>query len=297
MTDAQIYFRGGHYARLRHHLPPGAAYYCGLFAADSLLKNPFRAAWKVPRRRRDMLERLIEHGLLAKMRPREPGLVAAASKEALLRFLRERLAVPTADGPFESAKQLAAWFHFAHQGTRWTPAHLADLSFFTEIVLPFADVRARELAIRSSAWSNFHNDRVRGLNQRLLPEVTVGYTNGQRARVAGGPRRAVEKLAYEYGSRAIAYLKGKWPGASTRSASGLRVFEHGAESSGFDAYFDRPLSELLSSSDCSYSTKRAAITVNAALAYLESPAPSFPGAEVEPQAYSDATAGRDGVRP
>ena len=71
MTDAQIYHRGGHYGRLRRALPAGTAYYTGLFA-DSLVKNAFRAAWKVPRFRRDMTTRLVEHALLARMRPKGP---------------------------------------------------------------------------------------------------------------------------------------------------------------------------------------------------------------------------------
>jgi hypothetical protein len=274
MTDAQICHRGGHYSRLRDHLPAGAAFYCGLYA-DSILKNAFRAAWKVPRRRRDMLERLIEHGLLARMRPREAGLVASASKERLLRFLRERLEVSAADGPFETSKELAAWFHFSFRLTRWTPAHLADLSFFTEIVLPLSDVRALELAIRSSAWSNFHNDRVRGLNQRLLPEVTTGYITGQRARVSPWHRRAAEKLAYEYGSRAIAYWRGRVEVRSAGSTA-ARAHDAGPESPGFRSYFDRPLSEALAGADWSGWVKRAAVTLNAALAYLEAPAGPLP---------------------
>jgi hypothetical protein len=296
MTDAQIYFRGGHYGRLRNHLEPGATYYSGLFA-DSLVKNAFRAAWKVPRRRRDMLERLIEHALLSRMRAREPGLSSAAVKAHLRRFLRERLAVSDADGPFERPKEQAAWFYFVHRGIVWTPANLADLSFYTEPVLPLADVKALALGIRSSAWSNFHNDRVRGLSRRLLPQVTAGYTNNQRVSVSRWPRRGWEKIAYEYGSRAIEYLKGKAQGRGPRSASEPRRSGNDVESSGFRSYFDRPFPDVLSSADCSDSTKRAAITVNSALAYLESSASAWAGVGAEPATGTDAALERGGVRP
>src|SRR5262249_36279225 len=249
--------RGGHYGRLRGSVPSGAAFYCGLFA-DSLVKNAFRAAWKVPRRRRDMLARLIEHALLARMRPREEGLVAAADKETLLRFLRERLDVPREDGPFENGKELASWFYFAHRGTRWTPAHVADFSYFAEIVIPLSDVRALELAIKSSAWSNFNNSRVRALNRRLLPQAATGYDTGQRAEVSRGLRGAVEKIAYEYGSRALAYLRGKVAVRAAASAPG-RARTPVRESAGFREYFDRPLSDAVVAADWSARVKRAAV--------------------------------------
>ena len=274
MTDAQIYYRGGHYGRLRNHVAPGSLYYTGLFA-DSVIKNAFRAAWKVPRRRRDMLERLIEHALLPRMRSREPGLAAASEKASLLRFLREQLVVSPEDGPFERSKELAAWFYFSHRGMRWTPATLADLSFFTEPVLLLADVLALELGIRSSAWSNFHNDRVRALTQLLLPQVGSKYSNGQKATVSRWPVRGVEKLGYEYGSRAVEYLKGKLENGGTRRVPGQGATGgvSAEESRGFRTYFDRPLVDLLSGSECSFSVKRAAVTINGVLRYLERSAP------------------------
>jgi hypothetical protein len=284
MTDAQIYYRGGHYARLRHHLRPGALYYTGLFA-DSLIKNAFRAAWKVPRRRRDIQERLIEHALLARMRPREPGLSAAIGKDSLRGFLRERLVVSPEDGPFERSKEMAAWFYFSHRGARWTAATLADLSFFTEPVLPLADLRSLELGIRSSAWSNFHNDRVRALTHRMLPRVNAAYSNGQKSVVSAWPWRGVQKLGYEYGARGIKYLKGKLDrdgGRAVPGEAGVRGVER-HESAGFRAYFDRPLSDLLSSGDCSLSVKRAAITVDGALRYLESPGAPSTDAPLPPE--------------
>jgi hypothetical protein len=267
MTDAQIYFRGGHYARLRKAIPAGALYYTGLYA-NSVLKNALRASWKVPRLRRDMTTRLIEHGLLARMRPTEPGLVAAAEKELLLRFLREHLAATPPSGTLSSSKEFAAWFYYVHKATRWIPAHLGDLSFFGEPVHPLSDLRALELAIRTSAWANFGNDRVRCLNDRLLPSVAVEYSGGQRRLPRRGPRRGFDKLAYEYGSRALVYLRDS---AAERSGESHHLTPDVAaqeESAGFRTYFDRGFAELATGRRASTYLRRAAVTVNSALLYL-----------------------------
>ena len=267
-TDAQIYHRGGHYGRLRDDVASGALYYTGLFA-DSIVKNAFRAAWKVPHRRRDLLGRLIEHALLSQMPSREAGLARAVSKPDMRRLLGDRLSDTFTDVPFERSKARAAWFYFVHRGLRWTPANLADLSFHAEPVLPLSDIRALELGLRSSAWSNFHNDRVRSMTHRLLPQVRVGYANEQRARVSGWPRRDLEKIAYEYGSRAMAY----WRGRSRNRVGGSKAAAPppgASERNGFRSYFDRSLEDVLSDGKCSRSMQRAAITLNSALAYLDS---------------------------
>jgi hypothetical protein len=268
MTDAQIYFRGGHYGRIRDAVPADVAYYTGLYA-NSILKNAMRATWKVPRMERNMTTRLVEHGLLANMRPREAGLRAFGDKATLMRFLRDHIASAPQEGPFERRKEQAAWFAFSQKATRWNPAHLGDLSLFAEPVQPLSDLAALELAIGTSAWSNFGNDRVRRLNERLLPGVNVEYASGQRRVPRGWPLGAIDKLAYEYGSRAFAYFRGRRPVRSTASRHVPPEMATHPENAAFRGYFDRSFAEIAAGGGYSASLRRAAVTVNSALHYLE----------------------------
>ena len=269
MTDAQIYYRGGQYGRIRRQIPRQGIYYTGLYA-NSVLKNALRAAWKVPRVQRDMTARLVEHGLLGRMRPTEHGLRVGSAKATLVRTLRDRIAIDPADGPFEDAKELASWFAYVQRATRWIPAHLGDLSFFAEPVAPLSDLGALEVSIRSSSWSNFGNDRVRLLTERLLPLLSVGYSSGQPRLPRRGLRGIVDKLMYEYGSRAIIYLQGREPNRSGRSPHVPQAVAAQEESAQFREYFDRPLSEIAAGGECSRSVSRAAVTMNSTLLYLES---------------------------
>ena len=267
MTDAQIYFRGGHYGRIREGVAPGSLYYTGLYA-NATLKNALRAAWKVPRASRDMTARLIEHGLLGRMRSSEPGLRTANGKDAMRRFLREHLEAAPAHGPFTSSKELAGWFYHLHKATRWVPAHIGDLSFYVEPVNLLADLGALQLANRSSAWTNFGNDRVRRLTERLLPGLSTAYGTGQPRLPRRGPRGAFDKLVYEYGSRALVYLRDRQVPSSAPSLHVTPAVASQEESRGFREYFDRPFGDLARGTTASTSVRRAAVTVNSALLYL-----------------------------
>jgi len=274
MTDGQIYSGGGHYSRLRSALRPGSLLYLGLFA-DSILKNAFRAAWKNPLAGGGLDERLIREALLSRMRPREAGLRSGSRRDELADMLRIELAGTWEHADLSGPKQRANWFYYFHRGLRWTAAHTADADFFAEVVLPLSDLEATAFGLRSSAWSNFHNARVRSLNRSLLPAVETGYANGQAARVARGAAGAAGKLYYEFGARGIAHLRSKRriarhsaPAPRPASAAGASSTEP-QEARGFSTYFDRSLAALLSDPECSASVRRAAATVNEVLRYLD----------------------------
>ncbi|HEX4440098.1 MAG TPA: hypothetical protein VH854_08505 [Thermoanaerobaculia bacterium] len=274
MTDGQIYSGGGHYWRLRSSLRSASLLYLGLFA-DSILKNAFRAAWKNPLAGGSLEERLIRDALLSRMRSREAGLRSGSRRDELAALLRTELAGTWEHGELASPKQRANWFYYVHRGLRWTAAHTADVDFFAEVVLPLSDLEATASGLRSSAWSNFHNARVRTLNRSLLPAVETGYANGQSARVARGPEGAAGKLFYEFGARGLAHLRSKRrvgrapapPPAAGRPASSSS--STGEEARGLSAYFDRSLAALLADSSCSAPVRRAAVTVNEVLRYLD----------------------------
>ena len=271
VTDGQIYSGGGHYSRLRGRVREGSLVYLGLFA-DSILKNAFRAAWKNPLARGDFEERLIRESLLSRMREREAGLRELSRRDALVSILRSELAGTWEHGELSGPKQRANWFYYVHRGLRWTAAHTADLDVFAEVVIPLSDLGATASGLRSTAWSNFANARVRTLNRKLLPSVATGYASGQTARVSRGPAAALGKLYYEFGSRGLARLRQgralRRPAGPVEPQSGLSAPE---EAPRFSRYFDRSLAALLSDRSCSSPVRRAAITVNEVLRYLEGP--------------------------
>lgn len=267
MTDGQIYAGGGHYSRLRDGVSAERLLYLGLFA-DSILKNAFRAAWKNPFAGGDLDDRLIREALLSRMREREPGLRAVGRRGDLLRFLRPEVAGSWPHAELRGRKQRANWFYYVHRGLRWTAAHTADLDFFAEVMLPLSDIVATASGIRSSAWSNFENSRVRALNEMLLPQVRTGYASGQSVRVARGPSGAVRKLYYEFGARGVAHLRQKRSLARPAAPAPTTVRGPSDEAPGFSDYFDRSLEAVLSDPDCSASVRRAASTTNEVLRYL-----------------------------
>ena len=268
MTDGQIYYGGGHYARLREALPSGALLYAGLLS-DSMLKNGHRSAWKRPRPGVPIEDRLVREGVLSRMRDREPCLVGFGVREELFGLLRRELAGTWDHGEFATRKQKANWFHYLYRGLRWSYAHTADLDFYAEVVLLLSDLAAQAAGMRSPAWENFRNDRIRRLNHMLLPGVTTGYANGLGVVVGRGPAAAVGKVYYEFGRRGLKYMQGRRP-ARGGSAAGRAHESAREEAPGLGRYFSRSLDAILADADCSASLRRAALTVNEVLAYLGS---------------------------
>jgi hypothetical protein len=139
LTDAQIYFRGGQYNKLRSKVERESLYHTGLFA-DSLIKLAFRSAWKVPDPRRSLYERLVDYALLSSVAGDAKGL--RADRGSVRRLLLEEMEFGNRYADWRTSKEAANWFYFLHRGVRWSQATTADLSHYTHVVHLLADVDA-----------------------------------------------------------------------------------------------------------------------------------------------------------
>lgn len=266
LGDAQLAFGGHHFSRLRQSLPHDSVYHTGHFA-DSIIKNAFKTAWKVPSRQ-PIFDRLIDNALLGRTPARIEGLISCNTRSALRAHLLKSLDFEKSYCAFPRKKEWANWFYFINRGIRWAQSYHADLSYFAYPVYLLSDLHATSLGISSSAWSNFNNDRLRDLNRKLLPGVDTPYFNGQTAALLPRGIRELQKIKYEYGNRLLARytLRRKW---AAREACPTFAPCSQPESEQLRNYFTSPLRELCGSSSVVGSVKTAALTVNTALAFLE----------------------------
>jgi hypothetical protein len=265
LGDSQIKYGGHQFSGLRRLLTHNSVYHTGHFA-DSIIKNAFKTAWKIPSMQ-PIFERLIDHALLSRTPKRLNGLASFNTRTALRSHLLESLDFEKSYYPFPRKKEWANWFYFINRGVRWAQSYNADLSYFAYPVYLLSDLHATSLGISSSAWANFSNDRVRELNRKLLPTVITPYLNGQSVRPQPPGIRELRKIKYEYGDRLLARyrLRKKWA-AREKGAT----FANCQQAEQFGRYFTSPLSELLLGSNINGSVKPAALIVNSTLAYLHS---------------------------
>ncbi len=270
MTDAQIYYRGGNYSRLREALDPECVHYFGL-GANCILKKAYKGAWKLGGQRRGALRRLCGYVFGGFRHERIPGLGAFASRADIVAKAEKELAFLSRYEEELPAHALASVFFYFNSVMRWLPATLGDLSYFTRILCPLTDTRAVEFGIRSSAWSNFRHDRVRGMNRRLLPSLDVTYSDGASPKPIPAPLSAIAKLRYEYYDRAFAYFRGRrarHSGAMAEYEAEVgEVTEFGLESE-LAGYLDQDLNSLLRSSQVPRAVKRGALTLHHAMGLL-----------------------------
>ncbi|MDZ4782551.1 MAG: hypothetical protein SGJ19_20075 [Planctomycetia bacterium] len=272
MTDAQIFLRGGNYSRLRGVLNRDCVYHTGL-AADSIIKKTYKTTWKAPGLRSRIFDTLCNFAMLGMKGPTLRGVREANSRDELVRVVRQDLAFLEPYHANVPRHVFAGLFCYFNGGLRWTPAHTADLAFYTTPVYLLADLEATEHAMQSSAWSNFRKDRVRKLNQQLLPNVRTPYSDATNVRAHSGPRGAADKLAYEYLSRFKARRKASQaagaPSGLLRDIDPSAFQRHDGQMA---RYLAQPLPATLQDASLLNSVKRAAVTVYGALEYLDAAA-------------------------
>ena len=265
MSDARIYHRGGNYSQMFHDVTDEVLHN-GLFA-DSIIENTFRTAWKKPGRITTIYSDLIRYALLSNCPVNVTGVVGAPSRQELHEELRAQLRGGETYAEFRSRKQWASWFYYFHRGLNWTPATMADASYFAYPVYLLGDRVATEYGLTSSPWSNFYKERLRVLNRQLLPEVPVDYSEGRPWKSRPPVINGIHKLWYEYAERLVARRRG------IRQMQGIGqnpLAEPTADShSDLTNYFTRPLDELVTDETVTRNVKRAGVTVNNVLNFLD----------------------------
>lgn len=258
MTDAQLYYRGGQYGKLRDVVAPDGVYHTGLFA-DSILKLAFRTAWKVPDPRRSLYERLVDYALLSILGEQDPGL--RVGRADVRRLLLEELAFGEEYETWATPQEAANWFYYLHRGVRWSQATTADLAHFTCVVHLLSDVEALSHGISAPYRENAGKSRVKSLCADLLPDVSTGYGDG------AAPTSTLGRLQYEFvdriGARLAAYFRPRAPGATLQPAVA------GITAPGFDRYFRGSPDVVTGDASPSHRhVRRAAVTVAHVLRYL-----------------------------
>lgn len=266
ITDSQIYFRGGNYSNVRKSIERESLYHTGLFA-DSIIKNAFKTATKIPGPTDAIYDKLIDHALLSSCSYDVAGLREFNTRQMIKENLLKELAFGNDYCSFRTKKEWANWFYFLHRGVRWTPATTADLSYFTQPVFLLSDLEALSFGISSSAWVNFKKDRIRSINTKLLPEITVPYSDGGPYYINNGFLNSWEKIKYEYLERFLTYIKDRHEYTEARkNTNPFRNVDF--DSTCFSRFFTCSSRELLHGSMYTYSVKRAAVTVGYTLQFL-----------------------------
>jgi hypothetical protein len=267
-SDARIYFRGGNYSSLRHYFRKDEILHNGLFSG-SAVSDLFKSAWKKPGSLKSIFDDLIDYALLSNTQSSISCLVKSVSKRELHEFLANELSFQKEYYDFSRKKQWAGWFFHVNQGLNWVNATMADTSYFTYPVYLLGDLKAVELGLSSSAYSNFCKERLRRMNKSLLSDILpMGYSDNRSFYSKPPIIRDFEKIYQEYFYRFIKLLKGRRQvirGKGKKIINNISMEEH----EGFSALFKQNLEQSFSDTMIPYNLKRTMITVNHTLKFLE----------------------------
>lgn len=277
LSDAQLYFRGGNYSCVRHSINSESIYYTGTIPYGTLRYYPMVPV-KMPGRIGAIYGGFIDHLFISQREVMTNGLREMNSLKHIKTYLLNELSFSNEYCSFRTKSEYTNWLFYLHRGIRWSPAFLADLSYFTYPVFLLADIEALSLGISSGVWQNFRNDRLRKLNASLLPELTVSYSDGTTYRVESGIKNVWDKLQYEYGERLKSYYcnpvaqykriinRYKLPSPIPKNVFPFDKVSFHAQD--FTNYFLKDINEIISGPNYSYWLKRAAVTVGYTLQFL-----------------------------
>lgn len=272
LTDAQIYLRGGNYSGARSYLNSNSLYHTGIFSGP-IIKKVYGKATKFLFTKNSLYSNLVEYVSLSNCDNVISGLSRPVHKRDIHKFLLGQLEFGNNYCSFKNKKEWANWFCYLHEAIRWGQAHFADLSYFSQPVFLLSDLPATMLGISSKASDNYLHNRVRRMNNILLPELTVPYNYGGGFLPKSGVLGEWEKLRSEYVNRDyISKYLFHIPDRSELVFSKSKTIDEKIEinPSLFSYYFSESIEHIVQDTTCSYTLKRAAVTIGCALEYLES---------------------------
>lgn len=268
MTDGRIYFRGGNYSQMVDEFKPNELIYNGL-AILPTNENSFASAWKKPGKLQTIYEDLIDYALIQRVPIKGfHSFINPIGKLKMKDFLTQRLSFGKQYHQFTSRKQWAIWFYHLHRGLTWTPAHLADLSFYIHPVFILSDKKASEIGISCSAYANFNKERLRKMNQKLFNKVRIDYSDNRKFESESLFILPFSKIYNEYFRK---FFKRFQHLKTYPSQNKTNWFENlnDDQAKAFKNYFKTDLKTMLFANEYSFNEKRIAVTLNHVLLFLE----------------------------
>jgi hypothetical protein len=270
MTDARIYFRGGNYSKMISEYQAEGIIHYG-FCLLPYNENSFASAWKKPSIKSNLYDDLINYALL----PRVPTsgftqFKTTLNKTNMFKVLKEEMkfGIDSYTFKLKTKKEIATWFYHLARGLTWTYAHLSDLSFFKYPVFLLGDKKACEIGFRSSAYSNFNKERLRKINQKLFTDSNIDYSDNRSFKSLPPVIKDISKIYNEFFKKLIARYKGiknQKPDDSPGWFDNIKP----TEAKSFNKYFSVSYKNIIDDEKINFSLKRAAVTINDTLIFLE----------------------------
>lgn len=266
LTDARIYFRGGGFGRFFKERKDLELFYNGVLAGIGG-GNVANTAWKKPGLLSTIYDDLIWYVFLSNVPERIQGFKDEVNKKDIKLYLSKNLDYGKTYYEFKNRMQWAIWFCHLHRGLNWAPATVAEASFFTYPVHLLGDIRALEYEITSSALANLNKDRLKILNNRLLPHLKINYSSGRPHKPLPVFVRDVYNIYYEFFKRYFIWIshRRKMRGETDFNFNALSLISHRRLTN----YFAADLPDLIGDKSVTTRVKRGAIIVNNVLKFLE----------------------------
>lgn len=264
-SDARIFDRGGNYHRMIGNVDNNEFLFNGL-SAEPALKNTYRAAWRMP----DLFyktahDRIVENIYMSAVPKNIEALLIGRNE--LKDFIQSELEFMKNEVPQLKWTHHISRLYGHYDDLNWMSAHTADLSFLRYSISPLACKKVVEYGITSSLTGNIDFNRLKKLNEELMPDIRFDYSDDRtytrRNLLIQLPYALFTEL-FEIGS----YYKIR---AQIMKVTSTRKNQDTYEAkcaSDLHLYFDRPIVELVRSNVVK-AMKRTAITVNNLLLFKE----------------------------
>lgn len=268
MTDARIYFRGGNYSSMFDRVYKDEIIHTGLSILP-MNENSFASAWKKPGSIKTIYSDLITYALLPRM-PKSGFTIFndIVQKDEMQGFLEKELSFGKDYVNFKTRKQWALWFYHLNRGLTWTFAHVLDLSFYIYPVFILGDKKAAELGITSSAYSNFNKERLRRINQKLFPAMSVAYSDGRSFKTKPFFIDHYTRIYNEYFKKLISRFKHLKVNSNREKSNWFDDLEC-KQAKHFESYYRKKYIEIIQDKNENPRVRRVAVTLNNLLLFLE----------------------------